>query len=36
MKNIVEYEALMLGLEKAINLIVAMLNVVGDSKIVVR
>lgn len=36
MKNTVEYEALVLGLDKAINLIVAVLKVVGDSEIVVR
>jgi len=34
--NIANYEALLLGLHKALNLNVAMLKVVGDSKIVVR
>jgi len=35
MNNIVEYEALMLGLQKSISLNVVMLKVVGDSEIVV-
>jgi len=34
--NIVEYEALILGLQKAINLNVAALKVVGDLEIVVQ
>lgn len=34
--NVAEYEALVLGLEKAINLNVVMLKVVGDLDIVVR
>ena len=34
--NTAEYEALILGLQKALNLNVAMLKVVGDSDIVVR
>lgn len=35
-KNIVEYEALILGLQKVIKFKVVVLKVVGDSKIVVR
>lgn len=36
MNNIVEYEELLLGLQKAIDLNIANLQVVGDSKIMVR
>jgi len=36
MNNIDEYEALMLGLEKSINLNVVVLKVVGDLEIVVQ
>lgn len=36
MNNIVEYEALVSGLQKAIKLNVSMLKVVGDSEILVR
>lgn len=34
--NVAKYEALLLGLQKAINLNVVVLKVVGDSEIVVR
>ena len=34
--NIVEYEALVLGLKKAIDLKVEFLKVIGDSKVVTR
>jgi len=36
MKHTAEYESLILGLQKAINLNVVVLKVVGDSKIVVH
>lgn len=36
MNNIVEYEALILGLTKSINIKVEVLNVIGDSNTVTR